>query len=111
MHLGVQGLIAARMRVNVVSLHILTIDATANRRIRVAVTVRMEWRFGEVRLQCRVRQPARGQLQLGQFVIEFFHLFIGQIVQLILLNFGGKDSISPLACTMRGHVRGGSALL
>lgn len=109
MNLTVLGLVGARVRVDIVSLQILSVDAASDSRIRVSVTVRMEGRLAEIGKESGVREPPRALLQLFQLGVHLCNLLVTQLLKNFLLCFLELSLL--LAGANAGHLRQHGALV
>lgn len=78
-NLAVLWAISSGVRIYIVSLQILTVNATSDSWVCVAVTICMEGRLTKVSAQCRVSKPPRAFLQLLKLGVQLFDLFVSQL--------------------------------
>ena len=87
MNLGKLWLVTTSMRINIVGLHVLTVNSSSVCWICVSVSVGMESWLTEESGQRGVWQPPRAQLQILQLLTELFLLGVIQLLLLLLKDF------------------------
>jgi len=76
-YLLVFRLVTTRVRVNIMRLHVLSVDSAANSWICVAVTIRMKSGLSKIRGNGRVREPPTGVLHLMYLFLDILQLLRG----------------------------------
>lgn len=84
--LSVLGAVTSRMRVNVVSLHVLPIHGSASSGFGICITISVECRLTKVGGHRRIRKPSRAQLEILKLGIKLFPLVLIQLSLLLLQN-------------------------
>ena len=111
MHLAVLWSVAASMRVDVMSFHVLAVDTTSDSGIGVPVSISMERRPPEEGELGRVGKPSGALLHLSEFGIEFLELACSQRLHLLLLYLHCKSRIGSPRSTGTRDCRHDGALL
>lgn len=93
--------IATRMRINVMSFHVLTVNASSNRWISISVSISMEGWFSKIGCQGRIRKPSRTQFKIFQFLFQFLLLFLSQLSILLILGLLSHLNSGLFICTCR----------
>lgn len=77
-------MIIPTLRVDIMSLHILTINSTSNGRIGISVSVRVKSGLTKIGRDSRIRQPSAHMLHLMNLMLDVFQLF-GSLCSLLLV--------------------------